>query len=364
MRNIFTYLSIIGIILITVNIVSVAISGEKAPSFHLVSSEGKVLDSNNLRGKIILLNLITSHCPACHRQFTELRELHKNYPKLIIISVLLDNPGDLNGFKEENDITWYLALDTDNLGQKYNVMYTPTTVTIDKNGNIADRFVGWQEYSVLENSILNAGYSSSQDSSPTIPNNNGNPLYILFALTIGILYILFPMNVHGLAVEESSDWKFNRAGNAFKFSFISSAIFALFVAISAYVQTLLNDETTIWISVIMTFIVGIMLIMNSRDFFGKIANKIKGNIYKTAALSSLVTSPFIIPILFSMWILGGDFVISILISFISALIIGASVFNSEKRNSEKFIEKYWDKMAPLLGIIPIGIGAYLLYINL
>ena len=130
MRNIFTYLSIVGIVLITANIVSGTISGERAPSFHLVSSEGKVLDSNDLKGNIILLNLITSHCPACHRQFSELRDLHKNYPKLIIISVLLDDPGDLKRFKEDNDITWYIALDTDNLGQKYNVTVSYTHLTL------------------------------------------------------------------------------------------------------------------------------------------------------------------------------------------------------------------------------------------
>jgi peroxiredoxin len=115
--------------------------GEKAPDFSVTGTEGEEFTLSQNNDKVIVLDLMSTNCPACISEMKHLKEINNRYSKneVIIITISVqkgDSNSDLMDFKSKYGDNWTFARDTDNVANKYNVNYTPTTVIIDKKGII------------------------------------------------------------------------------------------------------------------------------------------------------------------------------------------------------------------------------------
>ena len=119
--------------------------GEKAPDFTVTGTEGEKFTLSENSGKVIVLDLMSTTCPACISEMKHLRGVYQRYSaeEVMIVTIDLDRSdsnSDLREFKEEHGDNWTFARDTADVANKYEVNYTPTTVIIDKEGII--RFYG------------------------------------------------------------------------------------------------------------------------------------------------------------------------------------------------------------------------------
>lgn len=64
-----------------------------------------------------------------------------------------DTESLLRTYATESGITWYIALDTSKVTDDYNVRSIPTTVLVDKNGDIALKQSGILSSTILKNKI-------------------------------------------------------------------------------------------------------------------------------------------------------------------------------------------------------------------
>ncbi len=132
---------------------------EPAPDFTLTSLEGDSFDLSDYSGKVVILDFMYMDCQYCLEEMEEFEEVVSNYNanQVMIISIdIVESDTEesrLRDFKEENNYDWIFAMDTDDVNNKYQVSAYPTTVIVNKEGKIAEEYIGLTDYETLSAKI-------------------------------------------------------------------------------------------------------------------------------------------------------------------------------------------------------------------
>ena len=122
---------------------------EKAKDFSLKGLDGKEYKLSNFRGKVVVLDFWATWCPPCRASLSFFENIHKKYKDkgLVVVGVSVDmSDRVVKKFVESKGLTYLILLDKDNLvSDLYNVFSIPTTIIIDKNGNIVTKKVGFNK---------------------------------------------------------------------------------------------------------------------------------------------------------------------------------------------------------------------------
>lgn len=140
MKNMFRSF---GIILLLAGFVIPAsasgVSG-KAPDFTLKSRAGKNLRLSDFRGNVVLLNFWASWCGPCRQEMPLLEAMYKKYQKLgfTILGVNVEqDSGKAKAYLSDISVSFPILYDNTNKTSKlYSVSAMPTTIIIDRNGNM------------------------------------------------------------------------------------------------------------------------------------------------------------------------------------------------------------------------------------
>lgn len=133
--------------------VNIAHAGESkkvpAPDFTLKSMSGSNVRLSELKGDVILLNFWASWCGPCRTEMPLLNKLHNKY-KGIGFTVLGVNVEESNtaaiDFLDENKVSFPILWDSKNeVSKQYSVSAMPTTVMIDRDGQVRYIHKGFQD---------------------------------------------------------------------------------------------------------------------------------------------------------------------------------------------------------------------------
>jgi peroxiredoxin len=131
-----------------------------APDFSITTADGEYISSDDLRGKVVLLDFWGTWCPPCVASVPALRDLQKRFakePLFKMISVSNDsNEGTWRGFVEKNQMTWTQYLDRDrHVVRVFDVRAYPTYILIDGEGIIRFRELtsSWEQTGDLQDTI-------------------------------------------------------------------------------------------------------------------------------------------------------------------------------------------------------------------
>jgi len=112
----------------------------KAPGFTLKSYSGKNLKLSEYRGQVVLLNFWASWCGPCRQEMPLLNDLHKKYKKLgfSVMGVNVEeDSAKARKIVKEVKLKFPVLFDTKNkVSELYQVSAMPSTVIIDRNGNM------------------------------------------------------------------------------------------------------------------------------------------------------------------------------------------------------------------------------------
>ena len=130
----------IGLLGLFVSPASASSVSGKAPEFTLHSRSGQNLRLSDFRGQVLLINFWASWCGPCRQEMPLLEDLYKRYSKLgfTILGVNVDNDSTkANNYLRDIKVTFPIMYDTTNaVSKSYNVNAMPTTVIVDRNGNM------------------------------------------------------------------------------------------------------------------------------------------------------------------------------------------------------------------------------------
>jgi len=123
-----------------------------APAFTLVDMDGEEHALSDYRGKVIMLNFWATWCPPCRREMPSMEALYKRFQNegFIVLAVNQWEDGDIV-FPYIGQLSVFpsfpILFDREGgIAQAYRVKGLPTTVLINRQGQVVYRAVGGRDF--------------------------------------------------------------------------------------------------------------------------------------------------------------------------------------------------------------------------
>ncbi|WP_447963035.1 TlpA disulfide reductase family protein [Nitrospira sp. Ecomares 2.1] len=123
---------------------------QKLPAFQLRTLQGTPVHSNELAGRVLILNFWATWCGPCKEEMPSLERLRQKFPpdQLAILAVTTDiRPQEIKVFWQQLELHFDVLLDEqEELSQALMVRNLPTTVIVDTHGHLSQRIMGPREW--------------------------------------------------------------------------------------------------------------------------------------------------------------------------------------------------------------------------
>lgn len=117
-----------------------------APAWSMTDLDGRVVGSDDLAGKIVVLNFWATWCPPCRRELPELEEFHKVHQgrDVVVLGASIDAEGAqvVRGFLKGQSITYRQLIATPEIQSTFAVSSIPSTWIIGREGRVEARYLG------------------------------------------------------------------------------------------------------------------------------------------------------------------------------------------------------------------------------
>jgi peroxiredoxin len=125
-----------------------AVTGSAAPDFTLKSASGENLKLSEYRGEVVLINFWASWCGPCRQEMPALDELHNRYRALGFTVLGVNVEEDSRKAREvlkDLQVSFPVLLDDrSTVSRLYDIVAMPSTVLVDRNGDIRYLHKGYQ----------------------------------------------------------------------------------------------------------------------------------------------------------------------------------------------------------------------------
>lgn len=124
-----------------------AVSGA-APDFSLQSRDGGTVSLSEFRGQVVMINFWATWCGPCREEMPHLEALYQRYSalgfRLLGVNVE-ENSENAEAWLEEMPVSFSILFDPENrVSELYDVIAMPSTVLVDRQGNIRFSHDGYQ----------------------------------------------------------------------------------------------------------------------------------------------------------------------------------------------------------------------------
>jgi peroxiredoxin len=111
-----------------------------APAFSLPARGGSTIDLSQFKGQVVMINFWASWCVPCRQEMPLLETIYKKYKPLgfTLIGVNVEpDQKDAENFLKQTPVSFPVLFDAKSqVSGLYNVQVMPTTVFIDRKGNV------------------------------------------------------------------------------------------------------------------------------------------------------------------------------------------------------------------------------------
>lgn len=114
-------------------------TGKVLPSFKLRDLNGRKFNSQELAGKIVVLNFWFINCGPCRREIPDLNEVVQHYANrddVVFLAVALDERDAIKQFVQQRPYNYALIPGGRYVAEKYGVNTFPTNLVLDREGKV------------------------------------------------------------------------------------------------------------------------------------------------------------------------------------------------------------------------------------
>lgn len=128
---------------------------ETIPDVTFVNLQGQKITSQDLRGKVVMINFWATSCTTCVKEMPDMVETYNKYKanglEFVAVAMAYDPPNYVLNFVETRKLPFTVALDTQGaLAKSFgDIQLTPTTLVVDKQGKVIKRYVGEPDFAAL-----------------------------------------------------------------------------------------------------------------------------------------------------------------------------------------------------------------------
>ena len=138
-------------------------TGAKVPGFNVKTIDGKAVDIDKLKGKVVLINFFATWCSPCMEEMPNIEKLRVRFPDsdFVILSIGREHKlAELQLFNQSKEFTFNIAADPERkIYELFAEKMIPRNYVIDKNGTICYQYTGFNHaqfasmVSVIESKI-------------------------------------------------------------------------------------------------------------------------------------------------------------------------------------------------------------------
>ena len=136
----WTRLGLVTLTTVILASVANAAGDPPAPTFSLPARGGSTIDLSQFKGQVVMINFWASWCVPCRQEMPLLDSIYKKYKPLgfTLLSVNVEpEQKDAENFLKQTPVTFPVVFDAKSkVSSLYNVQGMPTTVFIDRKGNV------------------------------------------------------------------------------------------------------------------------------------------------------------------------------------------------------------------------------------
>ena len=139
-----------------------ALSGcgqDSAPASSFVLLDGSKLSTEQLKGKVTLVNFWATSCTTCVAEMPEIVATYDKFKdkgyETLAVAMSYDPPAYVVNFTESRKLPFKVAIDNTGVNARDwgDVKLTPTTYLVNKRGEIVKRYVGTPDFAELHRLI-------------------------------------------------------------------------------------------------------------------------------------------------------------------------------------------------------------------
>jgi peroxiredoxin len=127
----------------------------QVPSVSYTLLDGSRSTTDALRGKVVLINFWATSCTTCVHEMPQIVATHEKFKSrgydTLAVAMSYDPPAYVINFAESRKLPFGVAIDnTGAIARSFgSVQLTPTSVLVNKRGEIVKRFVGEPDFVAL-----------------------------------------------------------------------------------------------------------------------------------------------------------------------------------------------------------------------
>jgi peroxiredoxin len=128
---------------------------QQAPDVTFIAIDGQKISSQDLRGKVVMVNFWATSCVTCMKEMPQMVETYNKFKgqglEFVAVAMNYDPPNYVLNYAETRKLPFKVAIDSggDLAKQFGDVAMTPTTFVIDKDGKILKRYLGEPDFGEL-----------------------------------------------------------------------------------------------------------------------------------------------------------------------------------------------------------------------
>lgn len=126
-----------------------------APASTMVLLDGKSFSTEQMKGKVTLVNFWATSCTTCVAEMPEIIATYKKFAPqgydTVAVAMSYDPPAFVVNFAQTRALPFKVAIDNTGAVAKAwgDVKLTPTTYLVNKKGEIVKRYVGAPDFEAL-----------------------------------------------------------------------------------------------------------------------------------------------------------------------------------------------------------------------
>ena len=130
-------------------------SRESAPDVAYTLLDGSTARTAQLRGKVVLVNFWATSCTTCVHEMPQIVATHEKFKsrgyETLAVAMSYDPPAYVANFAQTRKLPFGVAIDnTGAIAKSFgDVRLTPTSVLINRRGEIVKRYVGEPDFAAL-----------------------------------------------------------------------------------------------------------------------------------------------------------------------------------------------------------------------
>ena len=151
--------SIIVFILISITLIFISTQKKLVPQIDMLTISGETISTKDLKGSVYLVNFWATDCPGCIEEMPGLIDTFNKYKNknftVIAVSMFYDPPSRVLSYTEKNKLPFPVTLDLDkNIMNSFDdIKLTPTSVLINKKGQVVNTIIGVLDFKDLHEKI-------------------------------------------------------------------------------------------------------------------------------------------------------------------------------------------------------------------